>query len=177
MGSSEPRAYSRVARPYFWFGIPWTLFALFWITAASLMLWMGGGFKDADGPMIVFQFFPLFGVPFVLIGIAMLTSPLWVRRLARRSCFALTDRRVFIRRSRWLADIEVRSYTSEQLGKIVRREFSDGTGDLIFEQHVETGTDTEGNATLRRIEYGFTGIDDVHNVERLIRAALLGEKP
>lgn len=177
-GVPEPRAYSRAMRPVFWFGIPWTLFALFWIAAASLMLGMGGdGMKDADGPMIIFRFFPLFGIPFVLIGIGMLTSPFWVRRLARRACYGLTDQRVIIRRHRWLSGIEVRSYTSEQLGKMVRREFPDGTGDLIFEQYVEHGTDSDGHRTTRTIEHGITGIEDVRNVEKLIRAALLGENP
>ena len=52
------------------FGIPWTAFAVFWVYAAA------GGLNNFLGskPPILFA---LFGVPFILIGIGMLSSPIW----------------------------------------------------------------------------------------------------
>ena len=37
--------------------------------------------------------FPLFGLPFVLIGLGMLTAPHWAKRKALRTAYAVTDRR------------------------------------------------------------------------------------
>lgn len=71
IGSPVPRLFARRAWPLVLFGIPWTAFAVFWMFGAA-------GFK-----MPVFQkpgdAFPLFGIPFILIGCGMLSSPLWWR--------------------------------------------------------------------------------------------------
>src|SRR6478609_3430837 len=82
--SSSPRPGRMALRalPLVLFGIPWTAFALFWIAGAS-------GFKMPDFSH-GFGFFPLFGVPFVLIGFGMLTSPYWMRRKARRTAYVVT---------------------------------------------------------------------------------------
>jgi hypothetical protein len=40
--------------------------------------------------------FPLFGVPFVLIGLGMLAAPYWMRRKAQNTVYALTDKRALI---------------------------------------------------------------------------------
>ena len=77
----QPRAgrFARQALPLVLFGIPWTAFALFWTAAASGMLFGGAG---NGGPG---SFFPLFGLPFVLIGVGMLSSPCWFIRQAKRT--------------------------------------------------------------------------------------------
>jgi len=171
-GRPVPRAFARAARPVFWFGLFFTAFSLFWIASASAILCFGEGMQNAKGPEGIFQFLPLFGVPFFLIGVGMLGSPIWVRRWAKRSCYAITDRRVILWKAGWLGTVEVRSYSAEHLGRIVRTEYGDGTGDLIFEEIVERYTDTEGAACTRTIRRGFIGIEDVREVESLIRQSL-----
>ena len=69
------RAWS--ALPVVLFGIPWTAFSVFWVVAAS-------GFKVPNFDH-GFGFFPLFGLPFVLIGLGMLSSPYWLSRMAART--------------------------------------------------------------------------------------------
>ncbi|MEP1077527.1 hypothetical protein NDI52_19185 [Leptolyngbya sp. PL-A3] len=54
------------------FGIPWTSFALFWTWGAA-----GFEFPDFREGVQPQYFFALFGVPFILIGLAMLSSPFW----------------------------------------------------------------------------------------------------
>ena len=60
-----PRYFTAISTGAFLFAIPWTAFAVFWICGAS-------GFRIPDFSKGGFSFFPLFGLPFVLIGIAML---------------------------------------------------------------------------------------------------------
>ena len=54
--------------------------------------------------------FPLFGLPFVMVGVGMLSSPFWLRRRAKRTCYALTDRRAILWEAGWFGSVEVRSY-------------------------------------------------------------------
>ena len=76
------------------------------------------------------MFFPLFGVPFILIGLAMLSSPLWSVRRASRTAYLITNKRAVVidgggRRT-------VRSITPDRFGDIVRREGRSGRGDILF---------------------------------------------
>jgi len=76
------------------FAIPWTVFALFWEVMASFLLW-GGGTGTPDAIMYSFGIvFPLFGLPFIAVGLYMLWMPIAAMRKARQTVFALTDRRV-----------------------------------------------------------------------------------
>ena len=50
------------------FGLAFFSFAIFWITMASSMTSRRSFNSFSSGPDLVFQFFPLFGIPFVLVG-------------------------------------------------------------------------------------------------------------
>jgi hypothetical protein len=165
--SGQPIA-SRLARksiPIVLFGIPWTAFAIFWVAMASL----GAGKANAPGP---FFLFPLFGVPFILIGVGMLTSPFWMRRSARRTAYVLTDRRAIVFQG-GLRSIAVRSFEPESLTDLERRQFADGSGDLIFARDVRTGAKGRTNVT----EVGFLAIPDVKAVEAEVRALADSVRP
>lgn len=144
--------------PIVLFGIPWTAFAIFWIAGAS-------GFKLPDFSH-GFGFFPLFGVPFVLIGLGMLSSPYWARRAARRSIYVLTDRRAIIIRGSWRGSVTVRSFERERLTDLQRKQHADGAGDLIFTQDIRSVSD--GGRQMTPV--GFLAVHDVKNVEDAVRA-------
>ncbi len=77
------------------FGVFFTGFALFWIAMASGMLWTGG--SDAGPPLFFRLLFPLFGLPFVLVGLGVILAPLRADLAERRGVFyTLTDRAAFI---------------------------------------------------------------------------------
>jgi hypothetical protein len=76
MGQPNPARSAVMTLPIFIFAVPWTVFSVFWIT----MAWRGTMARAAGGSG---TFFPLFGTPFLLIGLAMLSSPLWGYRSAR----------------------------------------------------------------------------------------------
>jgi hypothetical protein len=171
VGQPRPSRFARASIPMVLFGIPWTAFAVFWVAMASGAMFMGapggiGGF---------FACFPLFGLPFVAIGIGMLSSPYWMRRKARRTCYALTDRRAILWEAGTFGSVEVRSYRPAELNRICRTEHADGNGDLVFEEIVTVGTDSDGHRTTNTKRRGFLCIDDVRSVEELLRKALLTE--
>ncbi|MCE9530678.1 MAG: hypothetical protein K8T89_06060 [Planctomycetes bacterium] len=168
VGQPRPGRCARQALPIVLFGIPWTAFALFWMVAASGMLFGGGGGLGAIGII-----FPLFGLPFVLIGLAMLSSPYWLRKRAKRTCYALTNRRAIVWKASWFGSVEVRSYGPNELTKLRRVEYPNGEGDIVFEETTVTfGRDADGNRTAQTNRNGFMAIENVRAIEELLRKAL-----
>lgn len=104
------------------FAIPWTAFALFWTGMAGLFTVLSG-----DGAGNGFDWvFPLFGLPFVLVGFGMLAAPFLGLRKARKTMFAITDQRVIrIHAGRQLS---VQSLPLAEIGAIERTEARDGSG-------------------------------------------------
>jgi hypothetical protein len=132
------------------FGIPWTAFSLFWMAGASGFLFS----EDGNG---IFSLFALFGVPFVLVGLGMLTSPYWVYQKMKRTVYALTNRRAIIITGGKSKTIQ--SYTSKDIGIIERTERANGKGDLIF------AIESASKSTQK---IGFMSINDARRVERLM---------
>ena len=114
---------------------------------------------DFDKPE---SFFMLFGLPFVLIGLGMLSSPFWIARKAKKTVYLLTDKQAIIFEGGWSTTI--RSYRPNQLGKITRKQKKDGSGDLIF----ETKVSFDGEGDRRRTHLGFIAIRNVKMVKELI---------
>ncbi|MGB7325088.1 MAG: hypothetical protein WBD31_09465 [Rubripirellula sp.] len=141
----------------FVFAIPWTLFSLFWIAGAS-----GFQVPQFDGPG---DLFPLFGVPFVLVGLGMLCYPILNYRNAFRTCYLLTNRRALTFEREWGRTI-VRSFSPRQLTVVYRKQSSDGSGDLIF--NAKRWKDSDGHSHSEEI--GFLTIADVQEVEQKLKA-------
>ena len=156
-GRPNPSRAAWKVSPIVFFAIPWTAFSLFWIAGAS-------GFKipDFSGPA---SFFPLFGVPFVLIGLGMLSAPYWAYRKALKTGYFVTNRRVFIIERKGWSGFRVRTFLPEHLDQLERVQRADGSGDLIFDREYRSGRN--GNGSI--VEIGFIGIPEVREVEALIR--------
>jgi hypothetical protein len=148
----------RASWPLVIFGIFWTAFSVFWVVAAGAGTWR----NSTPGP---FKLFPLFGVPFVLIGIGMLTSPIWMRKKAAKTVYMITDQRAVILSEGLRGKTRVESYAPAQLQSITRDQHPDGSGDLIFE--TRTWRDSDGDRRTHRV--GFFAVPDVKTVEDHIR--------
>lgn len=179
VGQPHPGRFGRMAIPLVLFGIPWTAFAVFWVAMASGPMFFGAGGANNAGPGVggFFVCFPLFGLPFILIGLFFLTSPYWLRRKAKRTCYALTDRRAIL----WEAgmtpgSMEVRSYRPADFEKMFRRDFPDGSGDLMFEEPITVQRSSGRYATFNTQGHGFMGIENVREIEKLLRKELLPEQ-
>ncbi len=144
----KPRFFSPSSTGAFLFAIPWTAFAVFWIYGAS------------QSPSSAF---PLFGVPFVLIGIGMLSSPLWVYYQAFKSAYVITDRRaITIEGGR---SYTIRSYPPDKLQNLYRRERKNGIGDIIIS--FDSWKDSDGSAYKK--DLGFINIREPKHVEKLLK--------
>lgn len=155
---AQPRQnlYRRPAWVIVLFAIPWTAFSLFITT------------------MIVDKeswFMALFGVPFVLVGLGMLSSPFWMGRKANRTVYAITDRRAIVYEGKAFGGISVQSYYPDRLTGMIRNQREDGSGDLIFEQF--TTRQGSGHTTVRR---GFVGLERVREAEEIIAGQLLQQQ-
>jgi len=145
------------------FGVPWTAFAVFWTLGAAGLIGSGAratGWWD--------YLFPLWGLPFIFIGLVLLSAPYWTARAARQTVYAITDRRAIIWIPKAWGEKEVQSFEPRRLLSMTRKQRADGSGDLVFEQFREThGSST---TTIRR---GFMGLADVRDAEEVLREVLL----
>jgi hypothetical protein len=170
VGQPNPSRFARSAIGTVLFGIPWTAFAIFWTTMASF------GARRAGGGPIGGWFsvcFPLWGVPFILVGLGMLSAPYWMWRKAKKTCSALTDRRAIVWEAGSFGSAEVRSYEPAALTKLTRRDYAGGSGDLIFEEQVEVRRGGKGRTRVVTQNHGFLAIANVRDIEELLRKALL----
>ena len=156
-----PRFFTGASTSAFLFGIPWTAFALFWTYMAS------GGLSSGKGSMI----FAMFGIPFILIGFAMLSSPVWAYRKSFRTVYVITDRRAITFDGG--RSTTIRSYTPENLKNVYRREKRDGSGDVIF--GVNEWKDSDGDR--RSLEIGFLRIGNPKAIEQSLRKLAEKAKP
>lgn len=143
---------SRIAKqglPLVLFAIPWTIFSIYWIVGAS-----GGGLG-----------FAAFGVPFLLVGVGMLSAPYWLRRGAASTVYVITDQRALIIASNGRGTMTVRSFPPETLGDLHRTQDTNGCGDVIFRTNVSR--DSDGDRTTEKV--GFVGVQDVKGVEDRLR--------
>jgi hypothetical protein len=151
-----PRYFTPAATSGFLFGIPWTAFAIFWTASAA---W---GTSKAGGAGF-FSAFPLFGVPFILIGFGLLSGPIWAYRKALKTVYVITDRRAITFDGGWA--ITIRSYPPERLVDVYRKERKDGTGDVIIARRA--WRDSEGDRQSE--ELGFMRIRDPKTVEAMLK--------
>ena len=144
------------------FAIPWTAFALFWESMALIPLFAS---NETTPAVMKYGFgivFPLFGLPFILIGFGMLAAPFWAMARAGRTIHAVTDRRLLtIVRGR---KTEVKSVFLDRIGPVERKSGRDGRGTIKVQTH--SRVDSDGDRITEKIEW--IGIPDAAGVERLI---------
>lgn len=149
-GKPDPKRGLLATIPIVLFAIPWTGFAVFWTAAAS-----GLFFNDSEPGFL--SLFGLFGVPFILVGLGMLTSPYWLYKKAKQTVYALTNRRAIIITGG--STKKIQSFTGNDMGVIERTERANGAGDVMFATIAGKKSDQP---------VGFMGIPDARRVERLL---------
>ncbi len=155
-GMPVPRFFTAHSIAGFLFAIPWTAFAIFWTAGAAQAT------ADSCGPR-GFDFFPLFGVPFILVGVYLLLSPLWTYLKTRRTAYAITDRRALIFDGGWSTTI--RSFRPHELRDLSRKERRNGRGDVVITRRVRP--DGEGGQQTEDI--GFLHVEQPREIEQKLR--------
>ena len=105
------------------FSFMWGGFALFWETTVLIE------FFKADSKMPVI--FPLFGIPFVFVGIYIIVGRFWADAKRRENTYyGLTDKRIIIISG--IFSRKVKSMNLRTLSDVSVSEKSDGTGTITF---------------------------------------------
>lgn len=154
---------ARLRAPFliWFFAVPWTAFALFW-EAMAFLPWLGSTHTPLGIQWSFGIIFPLFGLPFIGIGLTMLWMPFKVRRKAATTIFGLTDRRIV--RVTAGRKRESASVMLDQMGPIDVSADADGYGSL----RIQTGTrtDSDGDKVIDRFEV--LAVPDVARLESLL---------
>ena len=154
VGQPDPGRYMRSGFLLWLFFIPWTAFSIFWIAGAANFKVLN--FDDG------WSYFPFFGLPFMLVGLGGLSAPLWLRRKAKTTIYAITDRRAMSIEG--AKTIKVKSFLAGDIAQIEKTQHPDGSGDLVL--RTERYRDSDGDQRTR--QDGFFAIPDVRQVERLV---------
>lgn len=139
------------ATPPFLMGIVWTGIPLIFFSIKASQQGLTGD--------------DFFAVPIILVGMAMLLSPLFAHRAAQRIVYAITNRRILIIRGAGTRGQNVEAYDDRFVNMIQRIDHSDGTGTVIFNR-------TERSRRQGKVSIDIRSIMDIHDaatVEQLIR--------
>ena len=157
----SPAALARTRWPIAAPGLFLMLFASFWLTFTFDMLFSGNN-RPPIGFLLIF---PLVGFAALTAGLAMLLSPPWYGRKAKRMAYAVTDSRVLI-----VEPGRVQSFEPGDIQQLVRTDKGDGSGNLIIREeqgNLMLAMHTFGAMANRKI--GFYGVPDVRAAETAIR--------
>lgn len=168
-GTADPRRAALSALPASIFGIPFAGFALFWITQAyhaTSAMSRSSHNAFASG----FQVFPLFGLPFLLIGLGIILAPLWAFLKGGNTVYAVTNQRVMIITG--TSNRSVKSLTPADIVSVDHRERPDGSGDIA----ITTNAIIRSNNMTSQMKVALCGVPNVKQVAQQV-LALHSQRP
>lgn len=157
-GLANPGRAALGALPVALFGIPFAGFALFWMSQAfrsTHVMSKSGHNAFASG----FSVFPLFGLPFLLIGMAIVLAPLWTFLKAKSTVYGVTNRRVIVISGS--KNRPVKSYTPADIVNVEHRERPDGSGDIVLMTNMLVRS---GNNMTSQVSVTLRGVPSVKQV-------------
>lgn len=144
------------------FAVPWTAFSLLWTGIALTAYLSSFGQANVGGAPWWGWIFPLWGTPFIAVGVWMLHQPFKIRADAAHMIHALTNRRLLTLTHR--KDRTIKSVELSKLGPMKLKERADGVGDLS----VETGSSVDSDGDRRTDRFEIIGVPNVARLQRLI---------
>ncbi len=110
------------------FSLMWGGFAIFW---EFMVIFLPGHAKNGNSPGQFRWFMPLWGIPFVCIGLYLIFGRFFVDAKQRAKTFyGVTNKRVIIISG--LVTSQIRSLYPQNLGEISISEMQDGSGTILF---------------------------------------------
>lgn len=167
VGQPDAAAVFRSARIVWLFAIPWSLFSFMW-EAAAIAPWLSPWLLAPDhlikGATVRSIGMPLFGLPFVLIGVAMLSAPWWAARAARNQAHFVTQRTLHTVTANRDGSINAERTDLSRVTRLVRKQGRTDFGTLTV--HRGKRRDSDGDY-VDDVDTWY-GIPDVRHVEALI---------
>jgi len=159
-GPANPGRSAMAALPVALFGIPFAAFAFSFMSNAYR-----NTHNLANHPNTLaggFSVFPLFGLPFLLIGVGVTLSPLWIYLKGRSGVYAVTNRRVMLISG--TSSRSVKSIIPTDIAGVNYRERPDGKGDVL----IRTNSVARTNNGTTQIVVGLYGVPNVKEVAGLV---------
>ena len=166
-GLPDPDEAYRSSLKLLFFAIPWTAFALFWEFNALQM-----AFSSQDDSWFFRIAFPLFGLPFVAIGVGMLYIPHFTYKNSKKTAYVITPDRIFTIALSGSGNPLVTIYSPEGIKRIDKKEKPGGRGTLTINFGYEVDSDGESHEK----NLVFYGIANVNEVERIISEKLINAR-
>ena len=142
--------------------LPPIIFGLFWTILSTMLTLFGTSRADwlVSDPVLRPQ-----GIPIILIGMALLATPLWRIRRERHTAYAITNLRAAIFEG--VMRPAASSFWPEHLKDVGHSTNTDGTGNILIGKRV-SGTDEDGHR--RYTHMGFFRLHECRMPLGLIRA-------
>jgi hypothetical protein len=169
-GTADPGRAALSALPATLFGIPFAGFALFWITQAYHAT-SALSKSSHDAFTGGFRVFPLFGLPFLVIGFGIILAPLWAFLKGGSTVYAVTNQRVMVITGS--TNRSVKSYTPADILGVEHRERRDGSGDIVLLTNAVTRSN---NNFTSQVKIALCGIPNVKQVAEQV-LALHSQRP
>jgi hypothetical protein len=118
-----------------------------------------------------FRVFPLFGLPFLLVGLGIVLAPLWAFLKAGSTVYAVTNQRVMIITGS--SNRAVKSFTPADILGVEHRERPDGSGDILI---LTNGITRRNNNLPSAVSVSLCGVPDVKQVAQQV-LALHNQRP
>lgn len=168
VGQSDPRTAFWKTTLIWLFAVPWTVFAVGWELAV-----LGALFSSASNSMspalhtgfaIVF---PLWGLPFIAVGLAMLSAPFWVARACRNTAHVITANELMNVGVNGRGTVTVKRTRIREVCGTERTEKANGFGTL----KITTGWHKDSDGDKVENAETWVGIPDVRQVEAILLQA------
>jgi hypothetical protein len=159
-GPADPGRSAMSALPAALFGILFAGFAFFWMSTAYRGTHNAANHHNALASG--FSVFPLFGLPFLVIGIGMTLAPLGVYLKGRNGVYAVTNRRVMLITG--TTSRSVKSIIPSDIAEVDHRERPDGSGDVL----IRTNSVVRTNNGTTQITVGLYGVPNVKEVAGMV---------
>lgn len=156
LGMPKPTFFTQASTSGFLFAIPWTAFVLYGM-ADNLGIPVIGAIGGRNIGFVVFL------IPFLLVGLGLLSMPLWTYRKTLRTVYVITDRRAITFEGGFR--MTIRSYPPERLAYIYRTQRKDGSGDVVIESR--ESVDSDGHKQTE--ELGFMYVRKAQEIERMLK--------
>jgi len=161
-GTADPGRAALSALPAALFGIPFAGFSMFWINstyqASSHISKSPNAFAKS------FSAFPLFGLPFLFVGLGIVLAPLWAYLKGRSTVYAITNQRVMVISGNGTRS--VKSLTPADIVSVDHRERADGSGDVV----ICTNGILRSNNGASQVKVALLGVPNVKEVAQQVMA-------
>lgn len=166
VGQPDPAAIFWSATSIWFFAVPWTAFTLFWEAIAVggvVSAWLFAADKSSMsklGSLVML----LWGLPFLGIGIAMMSAPWWAARVSRNTAFVVTPRYLRTIVAWPGGKLKAQKSNVSRVISTSRTEGKDGFGDL----KISRGRIRDSEGDFVEDADTWSGIPDVRRVEDII---------